>query len=66
MKEAFEAAFAEWQRIRQSEDSPLFSDEEARAMAPEDYGRVCAIKFIQILDSLAGGKPWDQIGKSAA
>lgn len=66
MREAFAAAFAEWdRRFRQNPED--FADTLVRILkggSPESYGDSCAIYFTALLDELGKGKPWNTIASS--
>ena len=63
MKDAFSVAFTEWER-RDRENPEAFMNEVQRLLGntPETYGDACAAYFEALLNELAAGRQWSEIG----
>jgi len=64
MRQAFAAAFEEWDRRYRENPKGFMSDvEHLLGTTPKTYGEACSAYFEKLLNELAADKPWDQIGK---
>jgi hypothetical protein len=63
MQKAFEIVFTEWdRRYRENPREFMTEVEHLLGHTPETYGEGAAAYFVGLLNELAAGKPWDQIG----
>lgn len=63
MQKAFAGAFEEWdRRYRENPRQFMTEVEHILGYTPTSYGEACGAYFVKLLDELAAGKPWDQIG----
>lgn len=63
MRSAFVSAFTEWdRRYRENPDEFMSAVEHLLGHTPETYGEAAGAYMTGLLNELAAGKPWEQIG----
>jgi hypothetical protein len=60
MNKPFAAAFALWATKLQAGEA--MNGPDAATSSPEEYGQAAAETFVELLNELADGKPWNTIG----
>jgi hypothetical protein len=61
---AFEKAFEEWDRRYRANPEQFMNEvQHLLGNTASTYGEICGAYFMGLLNELAAGKPWEQIGQ---